>query len=135
MMKKPLILETKLMPPDCSRMIPRPRLSDLLKSSKERLTVICAEAGYGKTTLMAQYYSAYEGPGVWYQLGQNDKDMAVFQAHLLEGVRRNLPGFGQQVEAAMTRIDGAGQDWEKILTLFINELNRAYYRRFCFLLR
>src|SRR5665648_1253568 len=90
-MKKPLILESKLIPPDCSRMLRRVRLLDDFKKSDECLTIICAEAGYGKSTLMGQFYEEFEGHGFWYQLDSADKDMAVFLAHLVEGLGRIAP--------------------------------------------
>jgi ATP/maltotriose-dependent transcriptional regulator MalT len=131
-MKKPLILETKLRPPDCSRMLPRPRLVDLVRESRENLVVIHADAGYGKTTLLGQLYEGHEGPRVWYQLGTGDGDPAAFFTHLVESARRALSQTGVQVEAALANSRDAGEDRDRIVTEFIDELSRLSADPFIF---
>lgn len=132
-MKKPLILETKLMPPDCSRMLPRARLVDDFRQNDVRVTLLCADAGYGKTTLMGQFYKSLDGKqGVWYQLGVGDKNMAVFLAHLVEGVSWHLPEFGSAMEKAVPDALDADGNWETFLTAFITELSAASDELFVF---
>ncbi|MDO8735639.1 MAG: LuxR C-terminal-related transcriptional regulator [Thermoleophilia bacterium] len=132
-MKKPLILETKLIPPDCSRMLPRIRLVDDFSSSDERLTVLCADAGYGKTTLMGQFYqSLRDSQGIWYQFSSADRALAVFLAHMVEGVNRHLPEFGVSLERALPgKMDDADK-CESYLTVFINEISGAATAPFVF---
>ncbi len=124
-MMKPLILETKLRPPDSSGMLVRTRLYDLLIGCEKRLTSICADAGYGKTTLMAQYFAANAKSSVWYQLGHNDRDIAIFLRHLIEGVRRKLGGgLDVSLDNALTATTDVSRNWEAILTLLINQLGK-----------
>jgi LuxR family transcriptional regulator, maltose regulon positive regulatory protein len=51
------LLETKLFPPRVRRsLVARPRLSERLNlGSESRLTLISAPAGFGKTTLLAEW--------------------------------------------------------------------------------
>jgi len=129
----PHILESKLKPPDCSRMLPRQRLIDLARADgEERLTVICADAGYGKTTLMGQINAEYGGSSLWYQLGPGDTDMAVFLTHLVEGVKWVRTDFGEMVGAVLSQSSDAGRARENLLTLFINELSEKVTEPFVF---
>ena len=56
----PLLLGTKLHPPRRRRtLVPRPRLTALAERSRHRaLTLVSAPAGFGKTTLVADWFAA-----------------------------------------------------------------------------
>lgn len=108
-------------------MLLRTRLLDLLDDSRERLVIICADSGYGKTTLMGQFYRMPDGPSIWYELGKNDTDIAVFLAHLIEAVSLEIPGFDERVDGAIATGVKA-TDWESILTVMVNEFAGAAER-------
>jgi LuxR family transcriptional regulator, maltose regulon positive regulatory protein len=97
------VASTKLVPPvSVEDVLDRPRLTPLLDAvGRMTLTLVRAGAGYGKTTLLARK-GALPLPLVWYSLSESDADLAVFLAHLEEGVRRHFPDFGSDsdVEAA-----------------------------------
>ena len=63
------LLRSKLRPPVLrSALVPRaPLLTRLREGRQRRLTLVCAPAGYGKTTLLAQWCAAdhEETPFVW----------------------------------------------------------------------
>jgi LuxR family transcriptional regulator, maltose regulon positive regulatory protein len=68
-MASPLV-ETKLYPPKLRRsLVAHPRLSERLgRAAESRLTLISAPAGFGKTTLLAEWLAANQagpslGPG------------------------------------------------------------------------
>lgn len=91
----PLIL-TKLHPPLLRRnTFPRERLAALVRQAAERrLTLVCAGAGYGKTTLIASSLAGTGVPLVWYSLSRSDRDIVTFFSYLAEGLDRTLPGGG-----------------------------------------
>ncbi|MHB8792150.1 MAG: helix-turn-helix transcriptional regulator [Thermoleophilia bacterium] len=131
-MIKPLILETKLIPPGGSSVLPRTKLVDEFRHSDERLTILVADAGYGKSTLMGQFYQALDGsPGVWYQFSPADRDMAVFLSHLVEGVNRHISGFRTSMERVLSGKEH-DNDWESFLTVFTNEISAAAETPFTF---
>jgi LuxR family maltose regulon positive regulatory protein len=77
------ILETKLYAPRWrSGLVPRARLVSRLELVTERkLTLISAPAGFGKTTLLAEWLagtSDVERPTAWVSLDQNDNDPTLF---------------------------------------------------------
>jgi len=122
-MMKPLILETKLIPPDCSRMLERPRLLEMIAQGPERLVVLCSDIGYGKTITMGQYFHAHQGPKVWYQLDRTDQDIFVFLAHLIGALRSQVPNFGSQTEAELAGLKDVDGDRDRLLTMLVNELS------------
>lgn len=121
-MNKPLILESKLIPPDCSRMLRRDRLVDDFIQSDERLTIIRADAGYGKTTLMGQFHQELAGHGVWYTTDSVDRDIGVFLAYLIEGVSRNLPDIRSSMDQVFHDMNDAASGWQDVLTALISEI-------------
>jgi ATP/maltotriose-dependent transcriptional regulator MalT len=60
------------------------RMSDGLHC---RLTVVCADAGYGKTTLVAEFVASAQIPAAWCQLEDSDRDIARLAAHLQTSLR------------------------------------------------
>jgi LuxR family maltose regulon positive regulatory protein len=52
------------------------------------VTLVTANAGSGKTTLVADFLRKQERPYVWYQLDHTDADPAVFLGYLA-GVMRH----------------------------------------------
>jgi LuxR family maltose regulon positive regulatory protein len=75
------LLETKLHVPRLHRgLVVRPRLSQRLsRGAESALTLVSAPAGFGKTTLLADWLTAASGPSAaWLSLDQRDNDPTVF---------------------------------------------------------
>src|SRR5262245_38458174 len=73
----------------------RPELLEVLDRNAGRpLTLLTADAGWGKTTLAAAFARSRHRPVVWYGLSPSDCDLRVFGRHLLEGFRAGAPRFG-----------------------------------------
>lgn len=70
------ILATKLyvpLPPPTA--IARPHLIDRLDASLGgRLTLVCAPAGFGKTTLLSEWLDLCQYPSAWLSLDEADRD-------------------------------------------------------------
>src|SRR5215469_12269542 len=58
-----------------------------------KLFLLCAPAGYGKTTLLADFAQSTGIPCCWYFLDQNDTDRNTFLHGLLASIRHCFPGF------------------------------------------
>src|SRR5262245_9347953 len=73
----------------------RPRLVRWLDRARKRaVTWVCAPPGAGKTTLVATYLAARKTRGLWYQLDEDDADVATFFHYLSLAAprrRRALP--------------------------------------------
>jgi LuxR family transcriptional regulator, maltose regulon positive regulatory protein len=102
---------TRVQPPDLGPdHVSRPRLLALLESGAGRkLTLVSAPAGYGKTTLLAEWASTAERPVAWLLLDETDGDPEMFRVHVAEalGARR---GPAAVVLDGYERIAGAPSD-------------------------
>ena len=90
------LLQTKLfIPPLRPLLIPRPHLAEKLNEGLTgKLTLISAPAGYGKTTLAAQWLRGLKRKLAWLTLDDNDNDPAQFMAYCLAGLRTIATNFG-----------------------------------------
>ena len=69
-------------------------LEQLVRNGSRPLTLLTADAGWGKTTLAAAYARHVHRPVVWYSLMPSDGELRTFGRHLLEGFRKGSPRFG-----------------------------------------
>ena len=129
-MKPSILLRTKfLVPRPRPDFLPRPRLLDWLDSnSDKRLTLLSAPAGYGKTTLLADFINTSSLPFSWYQLDAQDSDPTVFLTYLIESLRsmKRAPesltrAVGQTAQSLLDSAD-ASISPQRVLTVLINEL-------------
>ncbi len=95
---RPHLIKTKFSAPQLrAGLVLRPRLMRLLADGVTRpLTLICAPAGYGKTTLLAEWIASLDGaadrlkPTVcWLSLDQNDDEPALFLNYLVTALGNN----------------------------------------------
>ena len=120
------LLETKLYVPKWrDGLVPRPRLIDRLDQEIERkLTLVSAPAGFGKTTLLAEWLAAppaSERPAAWVSLDQSDNDPAFFWAIFITALQTVQSGVG---ESALSLLHSPQPPpIESLLTTLINEIN------------
>jgi LuxR family maltose regulon positive regulatory protein len=93
------LLETKLHIPRWRRsLVARPRLSERLsRGAESALTLVSAPAGFGKTTLLAEWLAvaaAGERSVAWLSLDQRDNDPASFWTYLVAALNTGVPGKG-----------------------------------------
>ena len=77
--------------------IERPRLIKALDSSKARLRMLVAPAGYGKTTLAEQWTSKPGRNAVWYQCRNASADVAVLSTGVADEAATLLPGCNRRL--------------------------------------
>ena len=80
------------LPPLFRHHVRRPRLTRLLDASKSRLILLTAPAGYGKTTLAAEWLQGRPAEQVaWYYAGPESADVAALSVGIAEAVSHILP--------------------------------------------
>jgi LuxR family maltose regulon positive regulatory protein len=86
-------LRTKLHRPRVSHdLVPRPRLVERLHRSLDRkLTLICAPAGFGKTTLACMWLQDCPCRAAWLSLDENDNDLRVFLSYFVAAIQTVFP--------------------------------------------
>jgi LuxR family maltose regulon positive regulatory protein len=84
--------ESKLRPPLPSGSVARTSLLETLTGARSRrLILVTAPAGYGKTTLLAQWAGRARRPFGWVSLDGHDNDPAALMAHVATVVDRVAP--------------------------------------------
>ncbi len=122
------LLETKLYTPRWRpAFVSRPRLVRRLDQGTERkLTLVSAPAGFGKTTLLAEWIATFEvgeRAAAWFSLDQRDNDPALFWAYFITALQKVLPDVGE-VAISLLR-SPQPVPIESVLTTLINEINAA----------
>lgn len=117
---------TKFRPPRRLRaQVLRHRLIDALRAEeRRRLVVIHAPAGYGKTTLAAQWGEELARDGVkvaWLTVDDNDNNLVWFLKNLIEAIRRANPAVGGDLGHVLEERGENAQQY--VLTSLINEIN------------
>lgn len=121
---KSVLIETKIQIPRVKKhILHRSRLVKQIKENLDKkLILINAGAGYGKTTLAAQFLAKVDIPAAFYHLEKTDGELSVFMTYLMECVRKSIPGFGGRTKAILTSVKNPSQYFEMITGTFINEL-------------
>jgi LuxR family maltose regulon positive regulatory protein len=92
------LIDTKLRtPPSRNDVVSRSEVVELLRAGSHRkLTLLSAPAGYGKTTLLAEWHAADAGDHqfAWLSLDLQDDDMVRFWTYVIEALRKLHPGGG-----------------------------------------
>ncbi len=118
-------LRTKLLPPrQMPEILPRPRLTEKLQANLDApVTVITADAGSGKTTLVAEFVRRQSRQTVWYQLDHTDADPFVFLGYVCQGIKKFAPAFGKTI---LSYLNEASADLlvhpERAADLLLNEI-------------
>ena len=128
------VLGTKLHLPTSRRpLVPRGRITDRLSveaGSMPRLVLVSAPAGFGKTTVMAQWLSS-DGAGTtderrrvaWLSLDEGDSDLRRFLTHLVAALQTTSPVLGAEALALMT--NDRTLPTEEVLVSIVNDLDIA----------
>lgn len=117
------LLATKFFaPPGPAHDVSRPHLVQLLEDGLSRkLTLVCAAAGFGKSTLIGQWAQDCPYPSAWLSLDEEDRDPGRFLEYLLGALQLVAPSVGAGL-AAMLR-GSPPTTAETVLTLLLNQLS------------
>lgn len=98
---RPLLLAKTMVPPVRPDTVNRPHLLAGLERAGTPITVVVAPAGWGKTTLLAQFAGAQSHPVGWLTLDATDDDHHRFWAYLIMSLRRAGANVGESALAAL----------------------------------
>ncbi|WP_421120687.1 helix-turn-helix transcriptional regulator [Aquihabitans daechungensis] len=117
------LLATKLHPPRRRRtLIERPRLAELAERSRHcALTLVSAPAGFGKTTLVAEWF-AQGGVTAWLSLDPRDDNPVRFWTYVIAAVDSAAPDLSTEAGAML---QGSGPPLDVIVATLINDLETA----------
>jgi LuxR family maltose regulon positive regulatory protein len=137
-MQRPnFFLRTKLLPPrPVPELLARPRLTRRLQGNLNApITIVTADAGCGKTTLISEFVRQLKREVVWYQLDHTDADPFVFLGYICHGIKRFVPNFG---ETLLPYLNEATDDLlrypERAVDLLLNEILESIEQPFILVL-
>ncbi|MGB3715367.1 MAG: LuxR C-terminal-related transcriptional regulator [Candidatus Promineifilaceae bacterium] len=141
------LLQTKLfIPQPRPNLVPRPRLIERLDQGLERnykLSLVCAPAGFGKTTLITDWIQKSEKTGrrmadeevspsslafqpsnvAWLSLDKNDNDPVRFLTYFTVALNQANLDLGQEIQAMLTSSQATAV--EPFISAIINEVTTA----------
>lgn len=120
------LLTTKLRAPVWrGPLIQRPQLIGTLRQALAgRLALVYGPAGFGKTTLAAQWYAELRQAGAcvaWLSLDDSDNDLNRFLAYLVESLRSAEPEIGEGLAGVIEANPGSAAD--HVIDTLINDLS------------
>lgn len=94
------ILQIKLfVPATRTNLVQRPRLLALLdEGAKYSLTLVSAPAGFGKSTLLAEWTKQASTPVAWLSLDSGDNDPVRFLAYFIAAIEHIYSGVGSSAQ-------------------------------------
>jgi len=107
-MTTPLLLTKMRQPPLRSAVVPRSRLIEKMDwGLAGKLILISAPAGYGKSTLVAQWLSQVTDSTyyTWLSLDEEDNDVGRFLTYLVAALQQAAPDIGQSL---LPMLEGKG---------------------------
>src|SRR5690348_12841005 len=113
---------TKLrLPQPRRRLVQRARLTARLRGDggdAPRLILVAAPAGFGKTTLLAQWLAEAERAVAWLSLDAGDADPRLFLTHLVAAIQTAVPEAGAD---ALALLETGATD--AVLVSLVNDLD------------
>src|SRR5512141_716270 len=118
------VIRSKIQPPPLrSTTLTRQRLIDRLhEATAARVTLLIAEAGYGKTTLLADFAARSGQRTLWYRLDSTDADAITWTNYLIAACREVDPSFGTATIRLLEQVGAAGPPNQGLVASLIAEL-------------
>lgn len=130
------ISKTKIIVPHRRHeLLSRPRLLESLKALlNNKLLLLAAPAGYGKTSLLIDLVHNIDMPICWLALDLLDRDPQRFLAYLIASLTERFPGVGATSRHQLNRLKSIDEDAEDILVMLTNELYDHVENDFLFII-
>ena len=108
-------------PPLRDETLARHRLLDWLdRRIQSRVIFVVAEAGYGKTTLLADFSRKTRQRTLWYRMDAEDRNWVAFLSYLVASGRVHDPTFAPRTRPSSPTLRAASR--EEVVETFVEEL-------------
>jgi LuxR family maltose regulon positive regulatory protein len=125
-MATPLLTTKLYIPPPRPNLVPRPRLLQRMDeglSFGQRLMLVSAPAGFGKTTLVAEWICGIPREVAWISLDEGDNDPVQFLTYLIAALQQVDGNIGRTVQPMLR--SPQVPPTQNSITALINELTAA----------
>ena len=131
----PLVKTKVVLPSKPSTLLHRPRLVDFIHEHIDhKLILVCAAAGYGKTSLLLDFAYDTDVPVCWYSLDQSDADALILLEHLVASMAHRFPQLNVGPLGALLRGQIEALDLQNLLALLVNEVQDSVAEYFVLIL-
>ncbi len=115
---------SKVQPPSLrDETLARDRLLDWLTAKiHSRVILLLADAGYGKTTLLADFARRTRLRTLWYRLEDDDRDWITFLNHLVAAGREHDPAFAPTTASMLSDMSVGSPTRDAAVDVFLREL-------------
>lgn len=118
------LVRTKLSAPTPpANLVDRARLGGALDAAvddpNQRLVLVSAPAGSGKSTLVSAWLGGRDGASGWFQVDETDRDPARFWTYVVAALGAALPALPEKVAPAVV---AAGHDVDPLLAAIVDEV-------------
>ncbi|MGO4689160.1 LuxR C-terminal-related transcriptional regulator [Glaciibacter sp. 2TAF33] len=119
------LLETKFHTPTLRRrVVARPRLKERLgRGTESTLTLVSAPAGFGKTTLLAEWLASASARGwstAWLSLDAGDNEPVLFWTYVVTALKASVNDVGA---TALSLLQSPQSPIEAVLATLVNDLH------------
>ncbi len=123
-MSTPIIATKLFVPRPPTNLVQRPQLIEKLHKHKDgKLTLISAPAGFGKTTLLADYVDMFKEPVGWVSLDEHDNDKVRFLKYFIHACQQIKKSIGESSLLALQSQQPL--ETEILVTGLINEIAKS----------
>lgn len=104
------------------KVVARPHLIDRLDAGLSgRLTLVCAPAGFGKSTLLSEWLSVCPYPSAWLSLDEGDSDPVAFLSYMIAALQTISDTLGAGISSLLEA--SPAPSVESVLSILLNDLS------------
>ena len=123
-MKAPIIAAKLFKPTNRPEAVRRPQLTARLdEGCRRKLTLVCAPAGFGKTTLVSFWLAGSAQPAAWLSLDAQDNDPLRFLAYLIASMKTVTVDTGEGLPGMLASPQPPSHEY--IMTELLNRISSA----------
>jgi len=118
---------SRIRPPELpANFLSRRHLFELIDGRAPGYTMVVAPAGYGKTSLIAEWAKQSKKKVIWYTMSETDSSIGL-AAYLISAIRQEFPDFAPDLEAkTVTSIFQAIADLDEDIVLVLDNVVDAF---------